>query len=224
MRKEINLAVVGSMLFSAACAKPPEPEITSTLNPTPTHEPTPTFEPTPTLPANLEGAKQWKEGCLFLPVIDPSYIGTRFSADHQGVDFGEKFINYPAKASISGTVVHSSYASDGGGISVITETPIEDGLFVRIRYAHLGKALAAEDQEIRQGQRLGIIGSTGNTTEPHLHFEIVKTNWPFDKVIFNGYWFFVQETVERIEEFEKLYGEEQTEWIDPLGLIKETCQ
>lgn len=227
MRKEIvNPITIGLTVFYGACSNLQRVEPTITPNPIPTHEPTPTFEPTPALPANLEGAKQWREGCILSPVIDSSYIGIRFSADHQGVDFGERFINYPTKASISGTVVYSDYETEYGyGNLVIIETPIEGRLFIQTRFAHLERPLVLKGEEVRQGQRIGIVGSTGYSSGPHLHFETLITNWPFDELVFYSHRVLsVPETTGRLEEFESLYGQEQIEWIDPLGLIKETCQ
>ena len=43
-------------------------------------------------------------------------------------------------------------------------------------YAHCKKIYVKEGEKISQGQQIGEVGTTGNTTGPHLHFEIRKEN------------------------------------------------
>ena len=43
-------------------------------------------------------------------------------------------------------------------------------------YAHCSKLYIKEGEEVRQGQPIAEVGSTGNATGPHLHFEIMRNN------------------------------------------------
>lgn len=54
------------------------------------------------------------------------------------------------------------------GYAVYLEHP--DGS--QTRYAHMSRVLVRRGQRVRQGERIGLVGSTGLSTGPHLHFEI----------------------------------------------------
>ncbi len=91
------------------------------------------------------------------------------SANHQGIDIGAD----------EGTVI---YASMEGTVSVASEEG-EYGKHIDItngdvltRYAHCSKLLVKEGQKVKQGDKIAEVGSTGNSTGPHLHFEIRRDN------------------------------------------------
>ncbi len=87
---------------------------------------------------------------------------------HKGIDlaFAE---GSPIQAMTSGTVVFSGRQS-GYGNTVVVEGP--GG--VRVRYAHLKKLEVEEGTDIAKGQQIGLAGSTGRSTGPHLHVEIER--------------------------------------------------
>lgn len=52
------------------------------------------------------------------------------------------------------------------------------------RYAHLSKILIDNEKAVKRGDRIGLVGSTGLSTGPHLHFETRKNNIPYDPMPF----------------------------------------
>ena len=101
-----------------------------------------------------------------------SYFGYRDdtggvgSTYHQGIDFGVP-TGTQVSAWGSGTVVQSGQ-NGGYGISVT----IDHGNGLQSIYGHLSKAIAQVGQTVASGQLIGLSGSTGNSTGPHLHFGI----------------------------------------------------
>lgn len=77
----------------------------------------------------------------------------------------------PVVAAASGTVVTANSGWRGYGHTVV----IDHGNGVKTRYAHMypGSITVRVGQKVYQGQQIGRIGSTGNSTGPHLHFEML---------------------------------------------------
>ncbi|MBF0780532.1 MULTISPECIES: murein hydrolase activator EnvC [unclassified Granulicatella] len=119
-------------------------------------------------------------GSFIYPIINPSitsYFGeTRqigsYSDVHSGVDFVNGDTKAPIMAAGAGTVVYSG-TSSGGGLTVILKHA--NGLYTY--YMHLSSVSVSVGQNISQGQRLGIIGSTGISTGVHLHFGVSTSLW-----------------------------------------------
>lgn len=76
----------------------------------------------------------------------------------------------PIVASKPGVVVQVNYDSWGGGYGTYVFVD-HGGGYVTV-YAHMSKRIVSVGEYVSQGQVLGYIGSTGNSTGPHLHFEI----------------------------------------------------
>lgn len=87
------------------------------------------------------------------------------SANHQGIDIGANE-GTPIYASMAGTVTVSSEEGEYGKHIDITNGD------VLTRYAHCSKLLVKEGEEVKPGDKIAEVGSTGNSTGPHLHFEI----------------------------------------------------
>ena len=112
-----------------------------------------------------------------------SYYGYRSASIsgwsyHGGIDivlgYGSS-AGIPVVASASGTVVVANSGWRGYGHTVV----IDHGNGIRTRYAHMypGSIAVRAGQRVYQGQQIGRIGSTGNSTGPHLHFEVLVNGY-----------------------------------------------
>ena len=91
------------------------------------------------------------------------------STNHKGTDIGRVGYTSPIYASKSGTVIVSQYTKSYGNYVVITHGDGNTTL-----YAHMSSRKVSVGQRVKQGDVIGITGSTGNSTGPHLHFEITE--------------------------------------------------
>lgn len=91
-----------------------------------------------------------------------------FSARHTGLDVANK-IGTPIYAADSGVVTAASYNRGGYGNQII----INHGGGKTTRYAHLSSFAVRVGQKVNKGQYIGGMGSTGRSTGPHLHFEVI---------------------------------------------------
>ncbi len=96
---------------------------------------------------------------------------TGCSAFHEGIDFtpGD---GYPIEVIANGTVVESSYSGSLGQHVIVAH--LIDGEMVLSTYAHMqsGSNTVVEGDTVTRGEVLGLVGSTGQSTGPHLHFAI----------------------------------------------------
>ncbi|HEX2912483.1 MAG TPA: peptidoglycan DD-metalloendopeptidase family protein [Chloroflexia bacterium] len=104
------------------------------------------------------------------PIIWPIHgiITTNFSAAHPGIDIATT-ANTPVYAAQSGTVIYAAFSPYGYGNFV----KIDHGDGRHTHYAHFNSFVVQVGQKVSQGQLLGYEGTTGNSTGPHLHFELV---------------------------------------------------
>ena len=108
------------------------------------------------IPAVITSAFGWR--------THPIYGDRRF---HFGVDFGAP-MGTPVLAALPGRVETSGYL-DGYGLTVVLENR---DLEQRNLYAHLSGIAVQPGSWVEQGTIIGWVGSTGNSTGPHLHFEV----------------------------------------------------
>jgi murein DD-endopeptidase MepM/ murein hydrolase activator NlpD len=92
---------------------------------------------------------------------------------HKGLDIvgagRSNTFNQVIVAAKDGVVVQAKYTNDGFGNNVV----IDHGGGVRTRYAHMNSFGVVAGQRVSAGQPIGRIGTTGNSTGPHLHFEVI---------------------------------------------------
>ena len=87
--------------------------------------------------------------------------------DHRALDIAAP-TNTLVTAADRGVVIRAGWNNQGYGLFVIIDHNID---YVTL-YAHLSELLVKEGQVVAQGDVIGKVGSTGNSTGPHLHFEI----------------------------------------------------
>jgi murein DD-endopeptidase MepM/ murein hydrolase activator NlpD len=117
----------------------------------------------PTTPGS-SAAKRW-----LWPArgVFTSGYGWRWGRMHKGIDIANS-TGTPIIAVQNGRVTFAGWSD--GGYGYLVEISHEDGS--RSLYAHQSRILVQEGEEVRQGQQIGLMGSTGRSTGPHLHFEI----------------------------------------------------
>lgn len=93
---------------------------------------------------------------------------------HSGIDIGVDY-GTPVQAAAGGTVVEAAWIS-GYGYSVI----IDHGNGLSTLYGHNQELAVSAGQQVSQGQVIAYAGSTGNSTGPHVHFEVRSSGEPVD--------------------------------------------
>ena len=101
--------------------------------------------------------------------LDP-FTGQRTM--HEGVDFVAE-VGAPIKAAAGGIVVYSDIHAGYGNM-----IEVDHGNGLVSRYAHASKRLVKEGDVVMRGQKIGEVGSTGRSTGPHLHFEVLLNGTP----------------------------------------------
>jgi murein DD-endopeptidase MepM/ murein hydrolase activator NlpD len=97
---------------------------------------------------------------------------------HTGMDIGAG-MGSPIVAAADGQVVRAGYSGGSGNYTCIHHGRYQgDG--IATCYAHQSQMLVSPGQRVRRGQLIGRVGSTGNSTGPHLHFEVRLDGTPVD--------------------------------------------
>ena len=87
-------------------------------------------------------------------------------AFHAGIDIGTTF-GAPVRAAADGVVVKASFG-DGYGREIM----LDHGNGIRTLYGHLSGFAVTVGQQVKRGQVIGYVGSSGRSTGPHLHYEV----------------------------------------------------
>jgi len=91
-------------------------------------------------------------------------------AMHEGLDFVAE-IGTPIVATAAGTVTRSGWDASYG--NVVEVSHIEG---FTTRYAHLSKRIVDVGQKVQRGDTIALLGSTGRSTGPHLHYEVMRND------------------------------------------------
>ncbi len=132
-----------------------------------------TSDPTPTSPSAAG---------LIWPAAGPvtSPFGMRWGRMHDGIDIGAP-MGAPIHAAASGTVIYAGWMSGYGNLTVI-----DHGGGLATAYGHQSRLDVAVNDQVTQGQQIGLVGSTGHSTGPHLHFEVRVNGVPVDPMGYLG--------------------------------------
>ena len=120
---------------------------------------------TPEQPGSSNGQQAW-----IWPTkgIFSSGYGWRWGRMHKGIDIANN-VGTPVLAARAGQVVSAGW--NDGGYGYLVEIRHDDGSLSR--YAHNSQILVQPGQLVPQGAVISLMGSTGRSTGPHLHFEIL---------------------------------------------------
>lgn len=104
--------------------------------------------------------------------VHPIYKIKKF---HYGLDFTAR-TGTPIYATGDGIILHAikkdQKASKGYGNLII----IDHGYGYKTLYAHMNKFQVKQGDQVKRGEVIGLVGSTGLSTGPHLHYEVIKNN------------------------------------------------
>ncbi len=120
-------------------------------------------------PGACEGdyAGAYGSGAFAWPTASHVLSGNDYWSGHLGIDIAG-FLGDGIFASDAGVVVFAGWANGGYGYMVM----IDHGNGYQTLYAHMSQTAVTCGQSVYAGSYIGAIGSTGNSTGPHLHFEV----------------------------------------------------
>jgi len=98
---------------------------------------------------------------------------------HAGMDFTSP-VGTEIHATGDGVVDFADYATNGYGIHVV----IDHGFDYKTLYAHMDRLSVRKGQRVKRGDVIGVVGNTGLSAGPHLHYEVHKNNEPIDPANF----------------------------------------
>lgn len=120
-------------------------------------------------------------GTFEMPMLSyrfTSGFGTRWGRLHKGIDLAAP-VGTAIKASDGGRVIKAGW---DGGYGYCIE--IDHGKGLTSKYAHCSALYVSVGEEVSQYQTIAAVGNTGNSTGPHLHFEIRKWNTPVNPMTY----------------------------------------
>ncbi|MEM0984739.1 MAG: peptidoglycan DD-metalloendopeptidase family protein [Pseudomonadota bacterium] len=142
--------------------------------------------------ARLEEARYYENIVAQLPLADPIGVPSRLTSNyglrvdpftkrpawHNGIDMAA-YYKAPITAAGPGTVTYSGVKSGYGRL-----VEIDHGYGFKSRYAHLRSISVEKGATVAIGDKLGLMGSSGRSTGPHLHYEVWFHDKPYDPAKF----------------------------------------
>lgn len=101
-----------------------------------------------------------------------SPFGTRWGKMHKGIDIAAS-LGEDINAALDGTISYSAWENGYGNV-----IKIDHGKGIETTYAHCSVITAKKGEVVKKGTKIGEVGSTGNSTGPHLHFEVRENGEP----------------------------------------------
>lgn len=120
------------------------------------------------------------DGCAPRGLPTGGILTQLFHAWHSGIDYGIP-VGTPVTATHSGQVMFAGWSTVGYGNLVI----LQNGAYITY-YAHLSRFNVVEGQFVGAGSTLAWSGNTGNSTGPHIHYEVRVNDVPVDPLGFDS--------------------------------------
>lgn len=125
---------------------------------------------------------RYSGGIMLWPTLTTSYITSQYGSrlhpiqgiikNHAGIDIGGSTGN-PVYAAADGVIIYSQYNTGGyGNMVMIDHGTNSEGVKIVTLYGHGNKLLRNVGESVKQGELIMEMGSTGNSTGPHVHFEV----------------------------------------------------
>ena len=125
---------------------------------------------------------KYSGGVMIWPTLETSYITSPYGSrlhpiqgvikNHDGIDIGGS-IGDPVYAAADGIVIYSAFNTGGYGNMIMIDHGLNsEGVKIVTLYAHGDKLLKNVGETVKQGDIIMEMGSTGNSTGPHVHFEV----------------------------------------------------
>ncbi len=108
--------------------------------------------------------------------IDPIYKTAKM---HSGLDFAAP-IGTPIYATGDGVIELTEFSSRGYGNHVV----VNHGYGYATLYGHMSRLATTQGQKVKRGDVIGYVGSSGKSTGPHLHYEVIKDGTKIDPINF----------------------------------------
>ena len=137
-------------------------------------------------------------GIMIWPTYTSSYITSPFGSrlhpiqgvtkNHDGIDIGGH-TGDPIYAAADGVVIYSGWMGGYGNATMVDHGMNGEGTKIVTLYGHGSKLLKQVGDVVMQGDTIMEVGSTGNSTGPHVHFEVRENGTPVDpkKYLSNNY-------------------------------------
>ena len=107
-----------------------------------------------------------------------SGFGLRWGRMHEGIDIAASS-GTSIRAAAAGTVIYAGWLGGYGNLVVI-----DHGNGLATAYAHASSILVGVGQQVAQGETVSLVGSTGNSSGPHLHFEVRVNGAAVDPLLY----------------------------------------